>query len=175
MTAPLDRARLRALAQSATRYEGYSVDTEGNVWSDMNWRGMGRRKLTPFPNSHGYPFVKVRCDGRMKKALVHVLVCEAFHGPKPSALHQVRHLNGVRADCRAVNLAWGTVAENAADRKAHGTERAAQNGKAGASKLLGRYRPVCIRGHDKEGRRSCEQCRRERRAMEKVNGLREAA
>ena len=51
MTAPLDRARLRALAQSATRYEGYSVDTEGNVWSDMNWRGMGRRKLTPFPNS----------------------------------------------------------------------------------------------------------------------------
>jgi hypothetical protein len=32
---------------------------------------------------------------------------------------ECRHLNGVRSDCRLVNLAWGTKAENTEDRRKH--------------------------------------------------------
>jgi hypothetical protein len=170
-TAPagIDLDKLEALARAATIYPGYTVDREGNVWSDSNWRGYGLRKLSQKPNSHGYPSVKVKFEGRMKKALVHVMVCRAFHGPKPSPEHQVRHLNGIRSDCRAENLAWGTPKENAADRKAHGTEKAASNGRSSAWKRVGRVTNICKRGHDKEGRNSCEQCRRERRQAERMS------
>lgn len=142
----IDLEELKKLALAATRYPGYTVDRDGNVWSSSNWRGYGIRKLKPFPNSDGYPSVKVRSNGRMKKALVHVLVCEAFHGPKPTPEHQVRHVNGVRADCRAENLAWGTASENAIDRKAHGTEKAAENGRRGMAKTIDKLRRLQAEG-----------------------------
>ncbi|MFS2027687.1 HNH endonuclease signature motif containing protein [Massilia sp. CT11-137] len=164
----MDTDKLKALALAATIYPGYSVDRDGNVWSESNWRGYGRRMLTQFPNSHGYPSVKVKFEGRMKKALVHVMVCRAFHGPKPSDAHQVRHLNGIRSNCRADNLAWGTPKENAEDRERHGTGKAAENGRTSAWKLVGRGRPTCIRGHDKRGKPNCSQCRRERRHAQRA-------
>ena len=105
----------------ATKYDGYDVGSDGSVWSNANWRGYGRRRLTPYPNSHGYPCVKVTNKSECKKMIIHVAVCTAFHGPKPTPQHQVRHLNGIRHDNRATNLAWGTAAENAADRAKHGT------------------------------------------------------
>ncbi len=170
MSAPgtLDLAGIRARAEAATLrptpYDSYLVDADGAVWSDTNWRGYGRRKLTPSLNGHGYPVVRLLIGDSYKKKPVHTLVCEAFHGPRPSRKHQVRHLNGLRTDPRSANLSWGTPAENARDRQLHGTEKAAENGRKSAGKLLGRYRPQCIRGHDKEGKRSCEQCRRDERA-----------
>lgn len=53
---------------------------------------------------------------------LHQLVCETFHGQPPSATHEVRHLDGNRFHNGANNLAWGTRAENAADRVRHGTD-----------------------------------------------------
>lgn len=50
---------------------------------------------------------------------VHRLVLEAFVGPAPEG-HVARHLNGNPADNRLVNLAWGTLDENALDRDVHG-------------------------------------------------------
>lgn len=35
---------------------------------------------------------------------------------------ECRHLNGIRADNRLENLAYGTVAENMADKQSHGTQ-----------------------------------------------------
>ena len=116
-----------------TQYDGYYVDAEGGVWSAHNWRGYGLRQLAPKPNSHGYLAVKVKIEGGMKKMLVHKEVCVAFHGPKPSETHQVRHLNGVRHVNVASNLAWGTASENAIDRQRHGTCRAASNSRASAA------------------------------------------
>jgi hypothetical protein len=53
---------------------------------------------------------------------VHVLVCEAFHGPRPADDHEVRHLDGNQGHNAEGNLAWGTRQENAADRRRHGTD-----------------------------------------------------
>lgn len=57
----------------------------------------------------------------MTTAAVHRLVCVAFHGPTPSADHQVRHIDGMPTNNRADNLCWGTATENEADKLLHGT------------------------------------------------------
>lgn len=50
----------------------------------------------------------------------HALVCEAFHGPKPSESHVPAHWDGVRLNNTPANLRWATPLENNADRLRHG-------------------------------------------------------
>jgi hypothetical protein len=70
--------------------------------------------------AHCYVGVVLSVGGRATRKRVHVLVLEAFVGPRP-ARADVRHLNGIDDDNRLVNLAWGTRAENCADQALHGT------------------------------------------------------
>lgn len=51
---------------------------------------------------------------------VHAIVCETFHGPKPSKAHQVAHTDGNPLNNASDNLRWVTAAENCADRERHG-------------------------------------------------------
>jgi hypothetical protein len=94
-----------------TSIPGYFVDSAGRV------RGPSG-KVLKLKLTKGYPSFS-----RDKPSLVyvHTLVCEAFHGPRPSPIHQVAHWNGNRQDNRAVNLRWATPTENAADARRHGT------------------------------------------------------
>lgn len=102
---------------------GYVATPDGRVFSTTsNWRGYGPRELKQHPNSHGYPVVRVPWNGRARASVaVHRLVALAFLPPRPTKEHQIRHLDGNRTNNHASNLAWGTVAENAADRDMHGT------------------------------------------------------
>jgi len=59
--------------------------------------------------------------GKYKKMYLHVAVCLAFHGPRPSERHEGGHRNGNRLDNRASNLRWVTHSENEADKRRHGT------------------------------------------------------
>lgn len=52
-----------------------------------------------------------------------MLVCEAFHGARPSPQHEVAHGDGTRSNNAAYNLRWATKIENAADRVIHGTQQ----------------------------------------------------
>lgn len=63
---------------------------------------------------------------------VHRLVLTAFVGSCPEG-QQARHLDGDRTNNRLTNLAYGTAAQNAADRAAHGTT--ARGERAGNAKL----------------------------------------
>jgi hypothetical protein len=56
-------------------------------------------------------------NGAFKGA--HVLVCETFHGQRPSQDHEVAHSNGNRRDNRPNNLRWATRKENKADAIRH--------------------------------------------------------
>ena len=49
---------------------------------------------------------------RKKNYKIHILVCEAFHGPKPTDTSVVLHLNEDGTDNRPENLRWGTQKEN---------------------------------------------------------------
>ena len=101
--------RVRSIPRSVTRSDGRVFTYRGQVLS--------------LKFQHHYWRVGLSRDGETISWFVHRLVCEAFHGQKPSG-HVVRHLNGVSTDNGAFNLAWGTPAENSADMVAHGNSRA---------------------------------------------------
>lgn len=99
----------------------YEVTPDGRVFSlDSNWRGYGSRELVQQLNSHGYPSVRMYVHGIRKRMLVHTLVANKYLPPRPSEIHQIRHLDGNKLNNSASNLAWGTAKENADDRKSHG-------------------------------------------------------
>lgn len=106
----------------------YEVTADGRVFScSTNWRGHGKRELRQTPNADGYPSVRVILWGRRRRMAVHRLVAQYHLPPRPSPRHEVRHLNGIKTDNRAVNLAWGTCQDNANDRASHGRTSSGTN------------------------------------------------
>jgi hypothetical protein len=106
-------------------YEGiYAVSDGGRVMRVASASGtQAGHVLVGGITSSGYLGVTLMKTGQQRTEHVHVLVCRAFWGDRPSEDHEVRHLNGHRIDNRAVNLAWATHAENSADMRAHGTSQ----------------------------------------------------
>lgn len=105
-------------------WPGYDASSHGRIRrSVVRANAHPPRVLAGTRLKSGYITVETTRDGQRLTAGVHVLVCEAFHGPRPSETHQVRHLDGVESHNAESNLAWGTPKENAADRSKHGTER----------------------------------------------------
>lgn len=92
--------------------------TPGDLGLFTRWE-VGRL-LRAAPNSGGYPALALSGGGRRMNAQVHILVCEAFHGPRPPD-HDAAHGDGTRTNNRADNLRWATRRENIADRIGHGT------------------------------------------------------
>jgi hypothetical protein len=102
--------------KAVPRCAGYEVSSAGRVLS----RKYGRERiLRQASDKDGYLVVTVWEDHKKARKRVHALVLLAFVGPAPAEA-QCRHLNGNNQDNRPGNLAWGTAAENAADRAAHG-------------------------------------------------------
>ncbi|WP_372732230.1 NUMOD4 domain-containing protein [Novosphingobium sp.] len=75
------------------------------------------RVLKQFPDKNGYPAVKL-CGENTRTKVVHQIVCEAFHGPKPEGC-VVAHNDGTKTNARADNLRWATFKENSADAIEH--------------------------------------------------------
>ena len=107
-------------------HPGYEASSLGRVRSVDRWivTPGGRRWfhiggiLRPNPNAR-YHAVRLGYGKPMTTA--HVVVCETFHGPRPSRNHEVAHWNGDSMDNRATNLRWATRSQNALDRNRHGT------------------------------------------------------
>jgi hypothetical protein len=95
-------------------HPGYIATSEGHIYSL-------HRSLRRVGHMGAYGYEVITNDQRDGTVGVHRLVCLAFHGLPPTKGHQARHLNGVKTDNRPENLAWGTFAENEADKELHGT------------------------------------------------------
>lgn len=105
---------------SVAGYEGiYEVSDLGRVRSLKFGRVTILNPAIPY-NLGEYAAVSLHKDGKRVRRSVHRMVADGFLGPRPSPQHQVRHLDGDHGHNRAVNLAWGTVQDNADDRKRHG-------------------------------------------------------
>lgn len=111
-------------------YEGYyEVSSLGGVRSVGRWiTRRGQYKPIWFPPTvirgsdvKGYHYVTFSRNSKVRPFAVHVMVCKAFYGKKPTPAHEVRHLNGDRWDNRVENLRWGTHRENMQDTLIHGT------------------------------------------------------
>jgi hypothetical protein len=105
----------------------YTVDNLGVVRN-------GERIMWVGTSIGGYRSANLTiAPGVRKKALIHRLVCEAFHGPAIEPNTYVRHLNGYSSDNDPSNLSWGTHKQNMLDRDAHGTT--ARGERQGTAKL----------------------------------------
>lgn len=90
----------------------YSAGNDGRIYR-------GGQPLKPWRGGYEQQYEMVSA-GEQRKAYVHRLVCEAFYGPAPEELPEVRHLDGDSLNNHPENLDWGTKEQNAADRSAHG-------------------------------------------------------
>ena len=99
-------------------YEGrYSVSDHGNVRANR----LGATPLAGSVDRYGYRRVTINTDRKPKSHRVHRLVCLAFHGAPPTQTHEVGHLDGVKLNNAASNLAWVTRSQNELHKFDHGT------------------------------------------------------
>lgn len=86
---------------------------------EASYKGHVRVKATKQPvseneTSQGYFTVHLRkVYGRSLG--VHHVVCEAFHGKRPSKKHVAAHWDGDKKNNKPRNLRWATYLENGAD------------------------------------------------------------
>lgn len=105
-------------------FPGYRVGTDGSVWRCWVNCPKGRikrdiwKQMKIAVHRKGYLYVNLTPvgGGKYKTFRVHRLVLEAFIGPCPPGM-KGRRLNGVKADCRLDNLAWGTQEQNRDDNR----------------------------------------------------------
>lgn len=81
----------------------YEVSDDGQV------RKVSGELLGQWPNSDGYPFVRLSNPRKMVR--VHRLVATAFV-PNPNARRTVNHIDCARSNNAASNLEWCSQAEN---------------------------------------------------------------
>lgn len=96
--------------RSVVGYEGrYEVSSRGQV------RTVRTGLIRKFSRTtDGYLTLNLSAGSRssMQQRRVHVLVAEAFIGPKPTPEHGVNHLNTIKTDNWPSNLEWATPGEN---------------------------------------------------------------
>jgi hypothetical protein len=120
-------------------FPAYRVSDAG--WVETRWRtgnfynGFIRpnetwRRMKHNERPDGYHGVELRDGlGGKRRTYVHILVAEAFVGPKPFKGAVVRHKDGKSSNNAASNLQWGTHLENEMDKKRHGTWNSRYGGK----------------------------------------------
>lgn len=106
------------IIQPIRNFEGYYIDTIGNVYSKWINKGIHGlfigdklKKLTPKIGEHGHHYISL---GRKHQKLIHRLVYETFKGPIPEGM-LVRHLNDDPHDNSVNNLEIGTHKDNMRD------------------------------------------------------------
>lgn len=109
----------------------YEVSDLGRVRSwflrGYNHQARGGRREVPVIlavlRSAHYPKVSLRTPGVVgtRRVSIHLLVLEAFAGPRPYPAAEGSHINGDSRDARATNLCWESRSANWHRRYGHGT------------------------------------------------------
>lgn len=101
------------------RYAFYAVGDDGTVWTKLGTAGRRWDVLKSFPTDSGHLAVNLvpPAGGPKVREYVHVLVLEAFDGPRPFAGAEGRHLDDDKLNNNHSNLVWGTKSENNLDRE----------------------------------------------------------
>jgi hypothetical protein len=90
-----------------TKYENYECSNLGNVRNIKT-----KHILSNKPNVRGYCIVVIN----KKTTQTHKIICETFHGDKPSNNYSVDHINKIKHDNRPENLRWATHSEQVKNR-----------------------------------------------------------
>ena len=107
----------------------YEVSSHGRVRRLLvtaRWAANGPRLLTPF-KVQGYPTVNLcDLDGRRRRFAVHILVAQAFLGPRPEG-YDVSHEDGSRDNNYIGNLKYRTRQGNMLMMHVHGNAPTGEN------------------------------------------------
>lgn len=107
-------------------------------------------------------------DGRLRAKNVHVLVLEAFVGPRPQGYEACHGLGG-RLDNSLSNLRWDTSSENRLDTTRHGNNRNANKVECNFGHELSGHNLMIRRRQRKDGSatetRECRECHNARRRV----------
>lgn len=118
------KAPSKEILKPIEEFPGYFVSNLGKVYSDSPRRGF--YELTPRPNKDGYLRVALKKAGVKRETgstrnqgkgktfqrSVHLLVAEAFLGPKPNPKSQVDHINNQRGCNHINNLRYISSSDN---------------------------------------------------------------
>jgi hypothetical protein len=85
----------------------YRVGDDGSLWSARRG-GRWRRLKTPPANGHPRAVLTSQ-DGKTHYLSLAVLICRAFHGPRPIGCEVLHYPDPDPANCRAENLWWAPV------------------------------------------------------------------
>ncbi|AHC56576.1 hypothetical protein JJJA_0060 [Achromobacter phage JWDelta] len=112
---------------SVVGFTGYEVSDLGNVRTTRSKNGKGTCEPRPLlPRAIvGKIYHRVTltdASGNRVDRKVHLLVLEAFRGPRPAPEMDGCHRDGNAHHNELSNLYWGTKRENAQDRVDHGTQ-----------------------------------------------------
>lgn len=101
------------------------IDLPNEVWKSVEHNGvtvdassLGRIRGpsgVPTFGSYSGKYMAVAIKGKTISS--HIIICFAFHGPKPSNEHTVDHINGITDDNRECNLRWATKEVQSKNRK----------------------------------------------------------
>ncbi|MCA0270316.1 MAG: NUMOD4 motif-containing HNH endonuclease [Bacteroidetes bacterium] len=92
----------------------YEASNDGQIRSRRSGRW---RLLHPWVDKQGYERVSLRGDEVPERDYyVHRIICLTFDGDPPYTSSVARHINDIRTDNRASNIAWGSQADNSHDR-----------------------------------------------------------
>lgn len=114
-------------------YEGrYEISNLGQVKSLPNIRRYGERILRAAVMPSGHFQVSLSALSTSKSRLVHILVLEAFVGPRPgdSVNWHGCHSDSNPANNRLDNLRWDTRSGNESDKVANGTSNRGSRNRA---------------------------------------------
>lgn len=95
--------------KNVKKFPGYFVSDQGRVSSTR--RGYFK-VLVIASNADNYGVVTLYNKRRQLTVSVHLLVANHFLGRKPTEVHEVNHINGIKLDNRLENLEWMTPSEN---------------------------------------------------------------
>lgn len=148
-----DRGRVRSIARAIRYPKGGLRELPTRILS-QRLRGRARSL---------YPVVELARDNRKLLFKVHILVLEAFVGPRPENFVAC-HANDEPTDNRLANLRWDTCSANTCDSIANGSHFQAR-------------KTVCQQGHGytaantymrPKGGRGCRACRRQAAAKHRM-------
>lgn len=105
-----NQGRLRSLDRTVLRSDGMTQPMRGAL-------------LKPRTHRQGYLVATLFRQNVRRNVLVHILVAEAFIGPRPPGM-DVCHANDVKTDNRPENLRYDTRSANMLDAVRNGTHQA---------------------------------------------------
>ena len=95
--------------------EGYQVSSKGFIRPPQRF---GQAPSNGYISNTGYRMISLTmADGTYKRALLHVAVCVAFRGERPTLEHTVDHVDGDITNNAMANLEWATKTEQVRNQK----------------------------------------------------------